>query len=64
VVSLTVIVKVMNQDQKLGVIRHVLTFVGGILLTKGLVDESLMTDLVASIMVIIGGVWSITSKRV
>jgi hypothetical protein len=54
----------MNQDQKLGVIRHVLTFVGGILLTKGLVDESLMTDLVASIMVIIGGVWSITSKRV
>ena len=63
-VSLTVIVKVMNQDQKLGVIRHVLTFVGGILLTKGLVDESLMTDLVASIMVIIGGVWSITSKRV
>jgi len=53
----------MNTEQKLGVIRHVLTFVGGILLTKGLVDESLMTDLVASIMVIIGGVWSVLAKR-
>jgi hypothetical protein len=52
----------MNKEQKLGVIRHVLTFVGGILLAKGLVDESLMTDLVASIMVIIGGVWSVVSK--
>lgn len=52
----------MNKEQKLGVIRHVLTFVGGILLAKGLVDESLMTDLVASIMVIIGGVWSVLTK--
>lgn len=52
----------MNKEQKLGVIRHVLTFVGGILLAKGLVDESLMTDLVASIMVIIGGVWSVVAK--
>ena len=52
----------MNKDQKLGVIRHVLTFVGGILLAKGLVDESLMTDLIASIMVIVGGIWSVVSK--
>ncbi len=52
----------MNKEQKLGVIRHVLTFVGGILLAKGLVDESLMTDLIASIMVIIGGVWSVVAK--
>ena len=52
----------MNQEQKLGLIRHVLTFVGGILLAKGLVDESLLTDMIASIMVLIGGVWSIVSK--
>jgi len=52
----------MNKEQKLGVIRHVLTFVGGILLAKGLVDESLMTDLIASIMVIVGGIWSVVSK--
>jgi len=52
----------MNKDQKLGVIRHTLTFVGGILLAKGIVDESLLTDMIASIMVLIGGVWSVLAK--
>lgn len=52
----------MNKEQKLGIIRHTLTFVGGILLAKGLVDESLLTDMVASIMVLVGGFWSIASK--
>lgn len=52
----------MNKDQKLGVIRHVFTFVGGILLAKGLVDESLLTDMVASIMVLVGGFWSVLAK--
>lgn len=52
----------MNKDQQMGLIRHGLTFIGGILLTKGLVDESLLTDMVASIMVLIGGFWSIVSK--
>jgi hypothetical protein len=52
----------MNKDQKLGIIRHVLTFVGGILLAKGLVDESLMTDMVASVMVLVGGFWSVLAK--
>ena len=62
-VVVNLIVTAMNKDQKLGVIRHVLTFVGGILLAKGLVDESLLTDMVASIMVLVGGVWSILDKR-
>lgn len=57
------IVTAMNKDQKLGLIRHLLTFMGGILLAKGLVDESLLTDMVASIMVLVGGVWSILEKR-
>jgi len=56
------IVAAMNKDQKLGVIRHTLTFVGGILLAKGIVDESLLTDMIASIMVLIGGVWSVLAK--
>lgn len=57
------ILDAMNKEQKLGIIRHVLTFVGGILLAKGLVDESLLTDMVASIMVLVGGAWSILDKR-
>lgn len=57
------IVTAMTKEQKLGIVRHVLTFVGGILLAKGLVDESLLTDMVASIMVLVGGFWSILDKR-
>ena len=52
----------MKKEQVLGIIRHTLTFVGGILLAKGLVDQSLLTDMIASIMVLVGGVWSILSK--
>lgn len=52
----------MKKEQVLGVIRHTLTFVGGILLAKGLVDQSLLTDMIASIMVLVGGVWSVVSK--
>lgn len=61
-VVVNLIVTAMNKDQKLGIIRHVLTFVGGILLAKGLVDESLLTDMVASIMVLVGGFWSVLAK--
>jgi hypothetical protein len=53
----------MTKEQKLGLIRHTLTFVGGILLAKGLVDESLLTDMIASVMVLVGGFWSIASKN-
>ncbi len=57
------IVSAMTKEQKLGLIRHTLTFVGGILLAKGLVDESLLTDMIASVMVLVGGFWSIASKN-
>ena len=52
----------MNKEQKMGILRHVLTFIGGILLAKGLVDESLLTDMIASVMVLVGGTWSVLSK--
>jgi len=52
----------MNKEQVLGLVRHTLTFFGGILLSKGIISESLMTDMVASILVLIGGVWSIVAK--
>jgi hypothetical protein len=52
----------MNKEQKMGILRHVLTFIGGILLAKGLVDESLLTDMIASVMVLVGGTWSVLAK--
>jgi hypothetical protein len=53
----------MNKEQVLGILRHVLTFVGGIVIAKGLVDESLYTELVGGVMTLVGTVWSIVSKK-
>lgn len=52
----------MNKDQILGIIRHALTFVGGILVTKGLIDDGMVTELVGGAVTLIGGIWSVIAK--
>jgi hypothetical protein len=54
----------MKKEQIFGVIRHGLTFIAGILVTKGLIDDASSTELIGSIMGLVGLVWSITSKKV
>lgn len=53
----------MNKEQVLGLLRHVLTFAGGYIVTKGLIDESLYTELIGGVMALVGTVWSIVSKK-
>ena len=38
--------KKLTKDQVLGILRHTLTFVGGILITKGLIDETTATEII------------------
>ena len=45
----------MNIDMILGLVRHLLTFGGGHLVAKGLVDESTMLEIVAAVITVIGG---------
>jgi len=52
----------MTKDQILGVVRHLLTFFGGILVTKGLIDETLVTEIIGGLSTLIGAVWSFISK--
>lgn len=52
----------MKKEQILGIIRHTLTFAGGVLVTKGLIDEGMVTELSGSAMTLIGGIWSIIDK--
>jgi len=52
----------MTQEQVLGVVRHVLTAVGGILIAKGLVGEGNWTELTGAVMTLAGVIWSIKSK--
>jgi hypothetical protein len=53
----------MTKEQVLGVIRHGLTFIGGFLVTKGLLDDGMLQEALGAIMTLVGAVWSVTSKK-
>jgi hypothetical protein len=46
-----------------GFARHLLTFVGGILVAKGIIDEGILAELTGALVSIVGVVWSIYSKK-
>ena len=53
----------MKREMVLGIIRHTLTFVGGIFITRGLIDESTLQTLVGSSITLIGAIWSVIDKN-
>ena len=52
----------MKKEMILAIVRHTLTFVGGIYITKGLIDEGMVTELSGAAMTLVGGIWSIVDK--
>lgn len=46
-----------------GVIRHLLTFAGGVLVTMGYIDQGMMNELTGALMTILGVAWSIQAKK-
>jgi hypothetical protein len=52
----------LTKEQVLGIIRHALTFVGGILVMRGIVDETIVTEIVGGVITLTGAIWSIVSK--
>jgi hypothetical protein len=53
----------MSKDQIFGVARHVLTFLGGFLVVKGYLDESLLNELIGGAIALAGTIWSIVDKN-
>ena len=53
----------LTKEQIMGIIRHGLTFVGGILVMKGLVDDTMVSEIIGGIMTLTGAVWSIIVKK-
>jgi hypothetical protein len=53
----------MKKTQLMGIIRHTLTFVGGILVTKGLLDEGMANEIIGGILTLIGSIWSVINKN-
>lgn len=50
-------------DTTLGVIRHILTLVGGGLVTNGTVTDGQLEIVTGAIVGIVGVVWSVFDKR-
>jgi hypothetical protein len=53
----------LTKEQVLGIVRHTLTFVGGIVVMKGIVDEGTVTEIIGGVMTLIGTVWSVVDKK-
>lgn len=53
----------MNKEQILGTIRHGLTFIGGILASKGYIDESTLEAISGVTITLVGLIWSVIIKN-
>jgi hypothetical protein len=53
----------MNKEQIMGIIRHTLTFVGGILVIKGIATEATTQEVIGAIITAVGAVWSVVSNK-
>ena len=52
----------MKKEQVLGILRHSLTFLGGLLVMKGVVDETTATEIIGGVITLVGAVWSVVEK--
>jgi hypothetical protein len=52
----------LTREQVLGIVRHTLTFVGGILVMKGLIDDSTAQEIIGGLVTLTGTVWSVITK--
>lgn len=53
----------MNQEQILGIVRHALTLIGGLLIAKGYIDESATTEIIGTVVGLVGAIWSVVTKN-
>jgi hypothetical protein len=53
----------MTKEQVLGIIRHTLTFVGGILIMKGIATEAVTQEAIGAIVAAVGAVWSVIKNK-
>jgi len=53
----------MSKEKILGIVRHALTFVGGLLVMKGIVDDAVVSEVIGGVMTLAGTIWSIVDKK-
>jgi hypothetical protein len=52
----------LSKEQVLGIARHTLTFIGGIVVMKGWADDAMVTEIIGGILTLVGGIWSVVTK--
>ena len=52
----------LSREQIEGLVRHILTGIGGVLLTLGLLEEAILMDIIGVSTTIIGIIWSLRNK--
>jgi hypothetical protein len=52
----------MKKDLIIAIIRHSLTFVGGLFIMKGVLDETIVTELVGGVVSLTSVVWMAIDK--
>jgi hypothetical protein len=52
----------LSKEQIFAIVRHTLTFVGGVLVMKGIVDEGMWTEISGAAITLAGAIWSIVEK--
>lgn len=53
----------MTKEQLEGLLRHTLTFVGGILVLKGYLDEAAWAEISGAAITLAGTLWSVFAKN-
>jgi len=53
----------MNSEQIFGIARHILTTLGGVVVARGIIDESTMISIVGALATLAGAAWSVYAKR-
>jgi hypothetical protein len=52
----------MKKEQILGILRHSLTFIGGILVARGMGSADLVAEITGALVTAVGGLWSFFAK--
>jgi hypothetical protein len=62
-IKIKILLMKLTKEQILGIVRHGLTFIGGILIMKGLVDEATATEIIGGVITLAGTIWSVIEKK-
>lgn len=53
----------LSKEELLGIVRHGLTFIGGVIIAGGLLDSGLWSEISGGVLTLTGLIWSILNKR-